>query len=106
MKKRYRLTIAYVITGLIVLFIVQSQLKRSDQVELPYSEFRARLQQKRIKDVIIFDDEIRGTFVRAERDKQRFVTRRVPSDLVQELDQQGVRYSRGEYLECGGDSSL
>jgi cell division protease FtsH len=96
MKNRNRFTIGYLIAAILVLLVVRPLLDHEDRVELPFSEFRTRLQQKRIKDVVVSEHEIRGTFVRAEQGKQRFVTRRVASDLAKELEQHGVRYA-GEH---------
>ncbi len=99
MDTRGRLTLTYVVLAVLALLAVQSLLKTHDVTELPYSQFHALLQQKKLKDLVVFNDEIRGSFVKAEKGKTQFVTRRVDPALAKELDQSGVKYSQGQQSE-------
>jgi len=99
MESRHRFTLTYLIIALVVLFAVQSMLTTREVAELSYSEFQGLVQKKQLKDLVVFSDEIRGSFVEPRKGKKTFVTRRVDSDLSKELAQSGVRYSRGKESE-------
>jgi cell division protease FtsH len=92
METRHRFTITYLILALLVLFGVQTLIGAREVAELPYSEFRVLAQQKKVKDLVVFSDEIRGTFVDPQKGKAHFVTRRVDEELSKELDQNGIHY--------------
>jgi cell division protease FtsH len=96
MESRHRFTLTYLILAMLVLFGLQTLLSSREVAELPYSEFQSLLHDKQLKDLIVFSDEIRGTFVAPRKGKSMFVTRRVDPDLSKELAQSGVRYSRGK----------
>jgi len=96
MDPRGRFTLTYVIIALFALMLVQTLLRKSDVLELRYSDFHAALEAKKLQDVVIVSDEIRGTFVKSEKGKRHFVTRRVNPELARELDKCGVKYEQGE----------
>jgi cell division protease FtsH len=95
MDTRRRFTVTYLVLAAIALFAAQSMIKSRTVEELPYSEFQQLLDQDKVKEVVVFSDEIRGTFVKPEKGKTQFVTRRVPTDIAKQLDQHHVTYSRG-----------
>ena len=95
MQSRHRFTLTYLILALGVLFVVQTLLSTREVAELQYSEYQALLHNKQLKDLVVFSDEIRGSFVEARKGKKSFVTRRVDLDLSKELDASGVKYTRG-----------
>src|SRR6185503_232660 len=99
MESRHRFTITYLILALLVLFGVQTLIGAREVAELPYSQFRQLAQKKKIKDLVVFSDEVRGTFIDPQKGKSHFVTRRVDEDLSQELDQTGIAYTRGKESE-------
>src|SRR5882672_2644710 len=96
MDKRRRFTMTYLVLAMFALFIAQSMIKARVVEELPYSEFQSLLAQDKIKEVVVTSDEIRGTFVSPQKGKNQFATRRVASDIAQQLDQHHVRFARGQ----------
>jgi cell division protease FtsH len=99
MESRHRFTITYVILALLVLLGVQSMIGAREVEELPYSEFRKLALQKKVKDLVVFTDEVHGTFIEPQKGKSHFVTRRVDEALSKELDQTGIRYTRAKESE-------
>jgi cell division protease FtsH len=99
MDTRRRFTLTYIVLAVLALLFVQSLLRARDVAALPYSELRGLLQQKKVKDLVVFNDEIRGVFVKPEQGKSHFVTRRVAPDLAKDLDPYGVRYTEGQESE-------
>jgi cell division protease FtsH len=95
MDTRRRFTVTYIVLAMLALLTAQSFFKARVVEEVPYSEFKQLLGEQKVKDVVVFSDEIRGTFVKPQAGKSQFVTRRVPSDVAKVLDQYHVRYSRG-----------
>ena len=95
METRRRFTVTYLVLAMIALFAAQSLIKTRTVEELPYSEFQQLLEQDKVKSVVVFSDELRGTLVKPEKGKSQFVTRRVPTDIAKQLDQHHVSYSRG-----------
>jgi cell division protease FtsH len=99
MDTRHRFTLTYLVLAMLGLFAVQSFLRTKDVADLRYSEFRTLVEQKKVKEVVVFSDEITGAFVKPYKGKSRFVTRIVPEDIAEELDRAGVRYARGQESE-------
>jgi cell division protease FtsH len=99
MEKRHRITLGYLVFALFALFAVQSFLRTTGVAELRYSEFRELLAQKQIKNVVVYSDEVRGEFVKERDGKGRFVSRVVPEDIAERLDEAGVPYSRAQESE-------
>jgi cell division protease FtsH len=95
METRRRFTVTYLVLAMIALFTAQSLIKSRTVEELPYSEFQQLLEQDKVKSVVVFSDELRGTLVKPEKGKTQFITRRVPTDIAKQLDQHHVSYSRG-----------
>jgi cell division protease FtsH len=96
MDTRRRFTVTYIVLAILALVTVQSLFKARVVEDVPYSEFKTLLAQDKIKEVVVFSDEIRGSFVKPEHGKSQFVTRRVPPDVAKDLDQHKVHYSRGQ----------
>jgi cell division protease FtsH len=99
MNPRGRFTLTYIVLAVLALLAMQSLLRTRDVVDLPYSEFRTLLHQKKVKELVVFSDEIRGTFAEPQKGKPHFATRRVDMDLAKELDQYGVKYTEGQQSE-------
>jgi cell division protease FtsH len=95
MNNRHRFTLTYLLLAMLALFAVQSFMQNKDVAELRYSEFRSLVEKKKVKEVVVFSDEIRGEFVEPQKGKSRFVTGIVPDNIAEELDSAGVRYARG-----------
>src|SRR5258706_15337374 len=99
MDTRRRFTLTYVVLGLLALGAAQALLRARDVAPLPYSEFRALLVRHEIKEVVVFNDEIRGVFEKPQHGRTHFVSERVAPDLAKELDASGVKYSAGQQSE-------
>jgi cell division protease FtsH len=99
MDTRHRFTLTYVVLGLLALGAAQALLRARDVATLPYSEFRALLVRHEIKEVVVFNDEIRGVFVKPQQGRTHFVSERVAPELAKELDASGVKYSAGQQSE-------
>ena len=98
MKNRQTLSVGYFLIAIAVLFAVQTLFAPKAQ-DLSYSEFKQRLAQDRIQEVLISDTLIRGTLKpEKEGDKPTpFITVPVRDDqLVPELEKHGVAFG-GQY---------
>lgn len=64
-------------------------------VEIPYSEFQKLLDDKKIDNLTISDQFIRGQFKEARPDqKKEFYTARLPADVAKDFADSGVTYTR------------
>jgi cell division protease FtsH len=98
MKNRQTLSIGYFLAAMAILFMVQSFLTPKAE-ELSYSEFKQRVAEGRVEEVLISDTLIRGTLKTTDKDAkpQSFITVPVADDgLVAELEKHAVEF-RGQY---------
>src|SRR5262245_4412174 len=90
----------YVLVAIGFLLVIQNVLFARPFEQLPYSDFKAYLQQERIEDVQISTQTIRGTLRPAGAEKTpslRFMTVRVEDPkLIEELETHHVKYT-GQY---------
>ncbi|WP_413291590.1 ATP-dependent zinc metalloprotease FtsH [Bdellovibrio sp. HCB337] len=64
-------------------------------VEIPYSEFETLLSEKKVDQLVVTDQFIRGQFKEPRKDsKTEFITVRVPPDLAKSLAESGVTYTK------------
>jgi cell division protease FtsH len=98
MKNRQTWSVGYFAIALAVVLGVQLLMTSKSQ-ELSYSEFKQRLAEGQVQEVVISDTLIRGT-LKPEKEGEKptpFVTVPVADDqLVQELEKHGVAF-RGQY---------
>lgn len=67
----------------------------SDVAEIPYSEFQTLLNEKKVDNLLVSDQYIRGRFKEARPDKKKeFVTVQIPPDLAKSLESSGATYTR------------
>lgn len=67
----------------------------SSVIEIPYSEFESLLGEKKVDQLIVTDQYIRGQFTEPRSDKKKeFITVMVPPDLAQSLKDSGVTYTK------------
>ena len=82
--------------GLFALFLVLSLLTNSlkDGSALQYSEFKTKLEQNALSDVVITADAIRGKYTAGDGSQVAFTTVRLEDPkLVEELQAKGVHYT-------------
>jgi len=96
MKKHYKFSIWYFIIGIWLVLIMQNYLSSSFAVKtIPYSEFVLYLEQGKIAEVAISENQIQGRLnpeTEGERE-QYFKTVRVDPETSQLLDKYRVKYS-------------
>ncbi len=92
--RRTQFTLGYVALALLLIFGLQFLMARGVSTEIPYSDFKQYLEQGKVRDVVISQNDIRGTLVRSAGDTVQFVTTRVDDpDLVNQLEEKGVKFS-------------
>jgi len=96
MKKHYKFSIWYFIIGIWLVLLMQNYLASSFAVKtIPYSEFIADLEQGKVAEVAISENEIQGRLNSETEDGKAkyFKTVRVDSQTSQLLDKYKVKYS-------------
>jgi cell division protease FtsH len=101
MPMRARFSLGYFIVALLLMILIQNLFLAETIHRIPYSEFKDLLRGGKIESVTISQDEIRGAVKEGQEGTlggtRLFVTVRVQDpDLVNELEQHGVKYS-GRY---------
>lgn len=96
MNPKARFNAAYLIFAFfLVLLLHEAWVQYTQVAHLPYSEFQKLLQENKISEVVINDNQIVGTLKQPEgNQKKQFATNRVEPDIAKLLDAQGVKYSR------------
>ncbi len=93
-EKTTRFNVAYLFVALVGVMLLRDLWTGYQTVaRIPYSEFRALLEQGKVAEVVISADQIRGELKEARDGKTLFVTTRVEPELADALEQQGVRFS-------------
>jgi len=94
MERRRQLDLAYAVLAVLLIVAARSLFVASRSIEeIPYSDFQAALADGRITDVEVSGTTLTGTYkTPTPSGATRFVTERVPPDLVQELAGRGVRF--------------
>jgi cell division protease FtsH len=97
MDKRTSFNIWYVFIAVLGLLLLQGIWQQSKQVEpLPYSQFKAYLEQGRLQDLVITETRIIGQLKNpGPDDADRFVTARVDPEFAQELLKYNVDFRGG-----------
>ena len=94
MKKEHQINLWYLIVALIGVTLLQGYLSRLQTVEqIPYSEFRALLEEGKIDEVVVGDTTIHGKLKEPRDKKSEFVTNKMSPDLADYLAKYRVRYS-------------
>ncbi len=94
MERRRQLDLAYAVLAVLVIVAARGLWVGSRSVEeIPYSDFQAALADGRIADVEVSGTTLTGEYKAAAKDgATRFLTERVPTDVVHELEGHGVRF--------------
>jgi cell division protease FtsH len=101
MPMRTRFSLGYFIVALLLMILIQNLFLAETIHRIPYSEFKEFLRTDKIESVTLSQDEIRGLVKEGQESvlggTRLFSTVRVQdADLVNELEQHGVKYS-GRY---------
>jgi cell division protease FtsH len=95
MERSSRIALVYLLIAVVGVFALQDAWRQAMAAKpLPYSEFQELARKKRVKNLVISNDEIRGELIEAVDGKTQFVTIRVDPDLAKDLDATGVRYAQ------------
>lgn len=93
MDRKKQLNLVYLFVAIWGVVLFQSFLGHTTrQVELSYSEFQRYLDQGWLKDLVINDQTIRGSFREPIEGKDHFVTPRVDLELAEKLTPYNVNY--------------
>lgn len=93
MDKKKQLNLIYLVAALWGIVMFQSFWGHTaSQVELSYSEFERYLEQGWLKDLVVDQQTIRGSFKEPIEGKDHFVTPRVDIDLAERLSPYKVDY--------------
>ncbi len=95
MDKKTQFNTWYVIAAVLLVLFVQNLWVQSKQVEaIPYSEFRAYMQDGRINEVFITDNRIRGVLTQPDENGARqIVSILVEPRMTEDLERYGVKFS-------------
>jgi cell division protease FtsH len=93
--KKVHINFWYVVAAVLGMLLIQSLYIDSTRLTpIPYSQFQTLLNENKIKEVAISQNQIRGTLKEAQPDGLKdFVTTRVDPDLAQSFDKHDVVYS-------------
>ncbi len=93
-QKKVHFSLWYFIVALLLITWLQGYLAEPQREKIPYSEFKQWVRDGKIENLVLQPDKIHGEFKDDKGQTQHFVTLRVEdSDLVQLLDQKGVKYT-------------
>jgi cell division protease FtsH len=101
MPMRMRFSLGYFIVTLLLMILIQNLFLTETIQRIPYSEFKEFLRSGKVESVTLGQDDLRGLLKEGQESAlggtRLFSTVRVEDpDLVNELEQQGVKYS-GRY---------
>ena len=83
MNRSNRIALVYLVIAVVGVFALQDAWRQSMAAKpVPYSEFQELVRNKKVRDLVISDDEIRGEFVEPVDGKKQFVTIRVDPELA------------------------
>jgi cell division protease FtsH len=97
MDKKSNFNAWYILIAVLAILIVQAIFQEARETEyLPYSQFRAYLEQGKVDELVITEGRIVGTLKEAAPgEPERFVTTRVDPEFAQELEKHGVEFRGG-----------
>ncbi|KZM51651.1 ATP-dependent zinc metalloprotease FtsH [Labrenzia sp. OB1] len=95
MEKKHQINLWYAFAAMTMVFVFQSWWTTYKTVEpIPYSEFEQYLKDKKIDEISVEENTIRGKFKDPLKDgKQYFVTTRVDIPLADELSKYDVKFT-------------
>jgi cell division protease FtsH len=91
---RARFGIVFLILAMVAIGVLQEAWSRlGTYASIPYSQFHQLLEQRKVEQVLISGDEIRGHLKEPVDGKHDFVTNRVDLNLANELERYDVKFS-------------
>jgi cell division protease FtsH len=96
MDKKEHINFWYIAGAILLMLFIQSlYLQQTRPTQIPYSRFETLLNDNKIKEVAISQNQIQGTLKEAEPDGLKdFITTRVqPPELADALNKHGITYS-------------
>jgi len=95
MEKKHQINLWYAFIAMMLVFLFQSWWTTYKTVEpIPYSEFEQLLKDKKVEEIAIEQNTIRGKFKEPLKDgKQYFVTTRVDIPLADQLSKYDVKFT-------------
>ncbi|MDO9182920.1 MAG: ATP-dependent metallopeptidase FtsH/Yme1/Tma family protein, partial [Bacteriovorax sp.] len=93
-KSKYNIT--FYIVFILVLFLIQEFYKKNYRYEsVPYNEFKSLLSAGKIKEIVVYDKELRGILKVPGANKELVVVSNlVDPVLSSELDKFNIKYSK------------
>lgn len=96
MEKRHKFSLWYVLIGIWVVLIVQGYISSMFVVEsIPYSSFLGLLQEGKVTEIAVSENEIQGKMITQEGKEQKFKSVRVDPELSDMLQNYQVTF-KGE----------
>ena len=93
-QKKVHFSLWYFIVAMLLITWLQGYLAEPQREKIPYSEFKQWVRDGKVADLVLGPDHIRGETKDDKGQAQHFVTIRVEDpELVQLLDQKGVKYT-------------
>jgi len=95
MDKKAQINFWYVLIAVLSILFIQNLYNQYTRIEpIPYSRFQTLLEQDKVSEVAITDQQIFGKLKESTSEKfTEFVTTRVESDLAEMLDKHDVTYT-------------
>jgi cell division protease FtsH len=92
MDKQKQINIWYVLIAIFGIMLLQNLWSQGKQTEVvPYSQFQAYLEQGKVAEIVVTENQIRGRFKEPVASGARqFITMRVDPELLKELSKYGV----------------
>ena len=94
MKKTTTFNLSYLLFAVFGVLLLHNLWVTTQTVApIPYSDFQKYLKDKKVKEVVVTSQDIRGEFTEPVDGKSRFVTTRVDKDLAALLEEHKVAFS-------------
>ena len=90
-----RFNIAYALVAVLAVLFIQDWVRTTQSVAvIPYSEFQKLLDEKKVDEVTVGENQIKGTLKEPiQNGKTHFVTVKVDKDIAGALERAGVKFS-------------
>jgi len=93
-QKKVHFSLWYFVVALLLITWLQGYMAEPQREKIPYSEFKQWVKDGKVENLVLQQDRIRGEFKDDKGQVQHFVAIRVEDpELVQLLDQKGVKYT-------------
>jgi cell division protease FtsH len=93
-QKKVHFSLWYFVVALLLITWLQGFMAEPQREKIPYSEFKQWVKDGKVENLVLQQDRIRGEFKDDKGQVQHFVAIRVEDpELVQLLDQKGVKYT-------------